>query len=65
MHARHSGPARLFLTVPVKTSADDVRTMLDAARDLIAEADAVDQSPASSDSPEAVAREWWNQQRKA
>jgi hypothetical protein len=50
------GPALLHLTVPPKTNASDVQAMLDVARTLIAEADAADQSPASSASPETVAR---------
>jgi hypothetical protein len=63
VYARRDGPALLHLTVPVKTNPSDVQAMLDVARTLIAETDAVDQSPASSDSPEAVVREWWNRQR--
>jgi hypothetical protein len=65
VHAKPGGRPRLYVTVPTKTSGSDVQTMLDVARDLIAEADAVDQSPTSSDSPEAVVREWWNRQRTA
>lgn len=38
--------------------------MLDAARDLIAEADAVEQSPAASNSPEAIIRRWWARQQE-
>ena len=41
----------------------EVMVMLDVARALIGEADAVDQSPGSSESPEAVVREWWRRQR--
>jgi hypothetical protein len=65
VQAKRDGPAWLFLTVPTKTSGSDVQAMLDVARSLIAEADAVDHSPASSGSPEAVVREWWNRQRSA
>jgi hypothetical protein len=65
VRAKPGGRARLYLTVPTKTSGSDVQTKLDVARDLIAEADAIDQSPTSSDSPEAVVREWWNRQRTA
>ena len=60
---RPDGPAMLALTVPVKTSGAEARAMLDTARALIAEADAVDQEPASSDSPEAAVRQWWAHQR--
>jgi hypothetical protein len=60
---RPDGPAMLALTVPVKTSGAEARAMLDTARALIAEADAVDQQPASSDSPEAAVRQWWAHQR--
>jgi hypothetical protein len=60
---KQDGPARLYLTVPAKTTGSDVTAMLDLARALIAEADAVDQSPAASDSPEAVVRKWWASQQ--
>jgi hypothetical protein len=56
-------PARLFLTVPTKTRGNGVAAMLDLACALIAEADAVDQAPATSDSPEAVVRRWWASQQ--
>jgi hypothetical protein len=63
VRARPDGPAMFSLTVPVKMSGADVLAMLDTARALIAEADAVDQEPASSDSPEAAVRQWWARQR--
>ena len=61
---KRDDPARLHLTVPNKTTGNDVVAMLDLVRALIAEADAVDQSPGSSESPEAVALEWWKRQRR-
>jgi hypothetical protein len=60
---KRDGPARLYLTVPAKATGSEVAAMLDLARALIAEADAVDQSPAASDSPEAVVRTWWASQQ--
>jgi hypothetical protein len=57
------GTALIHLAVPVRTEGEDVLKMLDAARDLIAEADAAGQSPAASSSPEAIARLWWARQR--
>jgi hypothetical protein len=60
---RRDGPAQLYLTVPAKTTGSEVAAMLDLARALIAEADAVDQSSAASDSPEAVVRRWWASQQ--
>ena len=60
---KRDGPARLFLTVPIRTGGSEVVAMLDLARALIAETDAVDQSPAASDSPEAVVRRWWARQQ--
>jgi len=59
------GSAVLHLAVPVRTEGEDVLKMLDAARSLIADADAVGQSPAASDSPEAIARRWWARQQEA
>jgi hypothetical protein len=63
VHEKRDGPARLFLTVPTRTDGSTVAAMLDLARALIAEADAVDQSPEISDSPEAVVRRWWASQQ--
>jgi hypothetical protein len=63
VRGKPNGPALLSLTVSVKASGTEVQDMLDTARRLIAEADAVDQTPASSSAPEAVAREWWARQR--
>ena len=53
----------LLLTVPARMRGNDVEALLETARALIAEADAVDQEPTSSTAPEAVAREWWARQR--
>jgi hypothetical protein len=63
VRGKRDDPARLHLTVPNKTAGKDVLATLDVARALIAEADEVDQSPGSSESPEAVVREWWKRQR--
>jgi hypothetical protein len=57
------GSTRIRVAVPVRAEGEYVAKMLDAARALIAEADAVDQSPADSRSPEAVARRWWARQQ--
>ena len=57
------GPGWLHLTVPNKTAGGDVPALLDLARAVIAEADAVDQSPGSSIAPEARVLEWWKRQR--
>jgi hypothetical protein len=56
-------PPRLHITIPARASGSEVEATLDTARALIAEADAVDLAPASSDSPEAVVRRWWTGQR--
>ena len=56
-------PLWLYITISAKTSGSEVEAILDTARALIAEADAVDLAPASSDSPEAVVRRWWAGQR--
>ena len=45
------GPALLLLTVPAKMRGDEVEALLETARALIAEADAVDLAPASSTVP--------------
>ena len=63
VRGKRDDPARLYLTVPNKAAGQDVLAMLDVARALIAEADGVDESPESSESPEAVVREWWKRQR--
>jgi len=63
VHEKRDGPALLFLTVPTKTEGSAVAAMLDLARALIAETDAVDQSPEVSDSAEAVVRRWWASQQ--
>lgn len=55
--------AYIRLAVPVHTDGEDMLKILDAARALIAEADAVDQSPADSNAPEAIARRWWARQQ--
>lgn len=59
VYEQREGPPRLHLTVPVRARGREVAAMLDVARALLAEADTVDQSPAASDSPEAVVRSWW------
>ncbi len=56
-------PTIINLAVPVRTEGEDVLKMLDAARALIGEADAVDQSPTTSNSAEAIARQWWARQQ--
>lgn len=58
------GSTVIHLAVPVRAEGEDVLKMLDTARSLIAEADAVDQSPAASNSPEAIARRWWARQQE-
>jgi hypothetical protein len=63
VRGKRDDPARLHLTVPNKTAGQDVLAILDVARALIGEADAVDQSPEASASPEAVVRTWWERQR--
>jgi hypothetical protein len=57
------GSTLIHLAVPVRTEGEDVLKMLDAARALIAETDVVGQSPAASNSPEAIARRWWASQQ--
>jgi hypothetical protein len=57
------GSTLIHLAVPVRTEGEDVLKMLDAARALIAEVDAVEQSAAASTSPEAIARRWWARQQ--
>lgn len=57
------GSTDIHLAVPVRTEGEAVLKMLDTARALIADADAVEQSPATSNSPEAVARRWWARQQ--
>jgi hypothetical protein len=59
------GCARIHLAVPLRAEGEDVLKMLDAARSLISEADAVEQSPAPSNSPEAIATRWWARQQEA
>ena len=60
---QRNGSTLIQLAVPVRTEGEDVLKMLDAARALIAEADAVEQSPAASSSPEAIVRRWWAAQQ--
>jgi hypothetical protein len=57
------GSGLIHLAVPVRTDGEDVLKTLDATRALIAEADAVDESPAASNSPEAIAKGWWARQK--
>lgn len=56
-------PAVIRLAVPVRAGGAEVLEKLDAARALIAEADAVEQSPEISDSPESIAKLWWTRQQ--
>ena len=75
VHENRGGPARLYMTVPVRASGSgsgsevtamldlDLDLDLDLARALLAEADAVDASPDASASPEAVVRTRWASQR--
>lgn len=56
------GSTVLHLAVPVRTEGEDMLKMLDTARALIADADAVDQSPNACNSPEAIAKLWWARQ---
>ncbi|HEV2374482.1 MAG TPA: hypothetical protein VGS19_20260 [Streptosporangiaceae bacterium] len=63
VRGKPDGPARLYLAIPAKARGSEVEAMLDTARALLAEADAVDQAPASSAAAEAVARQWWIRQR--
>jgi hypothetical protein len=58
-----NGSTRIRLAVSARARGEDVTMMLDAARAVIAEVDAVDQSPADSRSPEAIARRWWAHQQ--
>jgi hypothetical protein len=57
------GSIIINLALPVQTEGEDVLKILDAARALIAEADAVDRSPATSNTAEAIARRWWARQQ--
>jgi hypothetical protein len=59
------GSAQIHLAVPLRAEGEDVLRMLDAARSLMAEADAVEQTPAASNSLEAIARRWWARQQDA
>jgi hypothetical protein len=59
----HDGTAFIRLAVPIRTENEDVLKILDAARSLIAETDTVEQATPSSNSPEAIARQWWARQR--
>jgi hypothetical protein len=68
MHANphnRDGSAQIHLAVPLRAEGADVLKMLDAARSLIAEADAAEPSPDASNSPEAIARRWWVHQQGA
>jgi hypothetical protein len=56
-------PTVINLAVPVRTEGEDVLKMLDAARALLAKADAVDQSPSTSNAAEAIAKQWWARQQ--
>jgi hypothetical protein len=56
--------AWIVVSVPAGTERADVLTMMDAARALIAEADAAvaEQSPAAAQTADTI-REWWARQR--
>ncbi len=49
-------------TTTVKTDRAAVRAVLDAARELLSEADAAERAPQAAET-EAVVREWWARQR--
>jgi len=56
-HRTPGGPAPIWisLAVPIRTKADDIPQILDAARELITETDAMAQ--------EHVVRSWWARQQ--
>jgi hypothetical protein len=56
----HEMRSQIQIVLPTSTESGDVVRILDVARDLIAEADAVEQSPTTSGAPEAVIRQWWS-----
>jgi len=56
-------PALLHVTIPVRSQREDVLKMLDAARSLIAETEAAEQSPDASNPPEGFVREGWATQQ--
>ena len=59
------GSAQIHLAVPLRAAGEDALKILDTARSLIAEADAVGQSAAAPNSPEAIVRQWWARQQEA
>jgi hypothetical protein len=54
----HPDRAWIVVNVPADANQRDVSATLDAARALIAEADAADRAPATAQT-ESVARDWW------
>ena len=59
----HPGRAWIVVRVPASDDHDEVLAMLDTARTLIAEADAVAEQPPATAYAEAAVREWWARQR--
>ena len=59
------GSAQIHLAVPLRAAGEDALKILDTARSLIAEANAVGQSAAAPNSPEAIVRQWWARQQEA
>jgi hypothetical protein len=57
------GRAWIVVRVPASDDHDEVLAMLDTARNLIAEADAVAEQPPATAYAEAAVREWWGRQR--
>jgi hypothetical protein len=55
--------AVINLSIPVRADGSDVLRMLDAARDLVAEVEAAEQSSAVSTAPDAIAKLWWVRQQ--
>ena len=56
--------AWIVITLPVQTEPSEVLAAMDAASDLIAKADAVEQPPAGREKEIAAAvRDWWARQR--
>lgn len=57
-------PDRSWIVVRLQAATDrgEVQAVLDAARELIGEADAAERAPQAAET-EAVVREWWARQR--
>ena len=62
--ARHDG-AWLVVTVPVSSDHEGVTATMDAARALIAEADAAAERPPATAKVEASVRDWWTGRRES